>query len=147
MDNLVYIWSIFNKTVSSTLMFLSTTLLSSPLCFKPFANLIGGVKNWWVPSQFALHACGSKPPSITYYSLFHAEHEGTCQHPKILLCTHMKAWPSKQRKTPDSINYWVEKGEGTVHVSSPVCCQRQGETGKQRNAQELSKEREGGSRM
>lgn len=43
----------------------------------------------------------------------------------------MKARPSKQRKTPDSINYWAEKGEATVHASSLVCCQKQRQRNKE----------------
>lgn len=70
----------------------------------------------------------------------------TCQHPKIHPCTHMKARPSKQRKTSDSINYWAEKGDGTVHVSSFVCCQRQ-ETVRQRNTQAPSNEMDRGGRV
>lgn len=57
----------------------------------------------------------------------------------------MKAWPSKHMKThwQHTLVDGEKTGEGTVHVSSLVCCRKQ-EIGKHMRAEEWSKEQEVG---
>lgn len=82
-----------------------------------------GLKTGGIPQGWCCEPVAVNPHQLPVTVAFNAEHGGTCQHGEILLHTDMKAGPFKQRKTPDSINYWVEKGEGSARVSRLVCCQ------------------------